>query len=64
MILPRTAMDKDKTKSKTERSNERRAIKDWLESERPREKCVWKETAGESETVEFKKSTLSLEWTL
>jgi hypothetical protein len=29
-------MAKGQTKSKTQRSNERRAIKDWLESELPR----------------------------
>jgi len=33
-------MVKDNTKSKTQRSNERRAIKDWPESERPREKLL------------------------
>jgi len=33
-------MVKDKTKSKTQRINEHRSIKDWPESERPREKLL------------------------
>ncbi len=33
-------MVKEVTKSKTQRSNEHRSIKDWPESERPREKLL------------------------